>query len=84
MGSFQIRGCLYPDFQIPGSSVANLADVASKPLFERYRRRVQPRPYLYVTVVYFDASEVLQTPERDIVLEYFHLHVVPESQQECF
>jgi len=32
----------------------------------------------------FDASEVLQTPERDIMLKLLHLHVIAERQQKCF
>ncbi len=84
LGAFQISGCLYPDFQIPGSGVAELTDIARESLFQRHRRRVQPCPDLQIPAAQFDTGEVFQPPECDILLQLLHLYVIAERQQKRF
>jgi hypothetical protein len=72
------------NFQIPGSGMAEMTDIPGESLFERYGRGIQARPNLQVAVVLRYADEVPQSPERDVVLKFLHMHVIAEGQEKCF
>jgi hypothetical protein len=84
LGSLQIGWRLYPDFQVAGSRMANLTYVARKPLLQRYRGGIYSRPDLDIADMQLHARKVLQAPERDVMLQFFHLDIVPERQKEGF